>query len=100
MATTTLTLSQSNNPTRLSLFGVDYVLIETNAPRVYDYDVLPFGPDVGPCYETRFGLVRADQVSTQFMRYASGLYTGVVSNLYDADTLVCTLYARMMKGDA
>lgn len=66
-----------------------YLLVQTNAPRTYDYDVIELA-DVGDINRdgkgVRLVLIRKDNVDTQIQRYMSGLYQSYRSDLNsDAD---------------
>lgn len=87
-------------PTTLDLFGQQYTLVETNAPAAYDYSAIPLvGGDVSNG-STRVILLPTDMLPSQLARYSSGLYQGVVSDLYDRDTVVDTLYNRLTHPNA
>lgn len=89
-------------PTTVTIFGASYVLVETDAPQVYDYTSIALTPDVAGTLnrggnQTRFTLVPTEMLDTQLARYRSGLYVGVVSDLYSADTISDQLFERMQR---
>lgn len=88
-------MTPAAKPTSIVLFDRRYVLLETNAPRRYDYGGIPLTPDVGRDYETRFVLIHGGGVKDQITRYHSGLYDGVVSDMYGHDQIANDLMKRM-----
>ena len=86
----------AQHPTKVSVLGIDYVLVETNAPPSYDYDTIELTTGMGPG-ETRFTLVPAPGLKSQLARYASGLFGGVVSDMYPPYAVEGVLLQRMRR---
>ncbi len=93
---TALNLTPAIPPTTVSLFGREWTLVETNAPTRYDYQGIHIMGDETPeAGSTRLVLIPSDGVALQIGRYRSGLFVGVVSDLYSADTITDELLTRL-----
>ena len=73
-----------------------YTLVETTAPREYDYRGTI---EVSRFDANRFVLVPVLQLTAQVPRYLSGLYVGTPSDLYTEPALQDALWSKLAKGD-
>ena len=73
-----------------------YTLVETTAPREYDYRGTL---EISRFDANRFVLVPVLQLTTQVPRYLSGLYVGTPSDLYNEEALQDAVWNKLIKGD-
>ena len=73
-----------SNPFRITLgsYSRDYCVIQTTAPRSYDYDAIPLLEYEASENTTRFILIPTDRIDAQQARYLSGLHG---SKIYPID---------------